>query len=60
MKIKIKMHCDNSAFEPDPGEEVARILRQIADTCVEEPFVVDEWAVADANGNTVCWVRVTE
>jgi hypothetical protein len=29
--IKIEIKTDNSAFEPDPNWEVARILRHLAD-----------------------------
>ena len=50
MKCIIEINCDNAAFEPDPKEEVARILRTLAnwlETGEENPIP------RDANGNTV-------
>ena len=30
MKFELKIECDNAAFDPDHGQEVARILRDAA------------------------------
>jgi CBS domain-containing protein len=47
---------DNAAFEDDPLEEVARILRAVADR-IESGN--DEGPVRDENGNTVGRFSVT-
>jgi hypothetical protein len=53
MRFTINMTCDNAAFDPYPGEEVARILRDIADR-VELGWTDDTWqTIRDINGNDV-------
>ena len=50
--LKITIECGNAAFENAPGEEVARILRAVADrlenTCLGERR---SGVCRDANGN---------
>lgn len=54
MKISIEIHTENSAFGNDPGEELACILRKLADNH-------NHWRVGhefsngirDTNGNVV-------
>lgn len=52
--FQLSIKCDNAAFEDAPGEEVARILRKIADilesTCHGEDV---SGTCRDANGNRV-------
>lgn len=51
MKATITVQMDNAAFTDDPGAELARILRELAEkTDREGPFVRH---LRDANGNTV-------
>ena len=54
-ELTIKIKLDNAAFEPTPHEEIARILRVIADRLTM--FVPDldamEIVVMDINGNRV-------
>ena len=53
-KAHLTIDCGNAAFE-EPGQELARILRELADK-VEHRVVADESEsipVADLNGNKV-------
>ena len=34
MKFTVEIECDNAAFEVGPNEEIARILRDLADLLV--------------------------
>jgi len=47
----LSIKTDNAAFEDDPGYEIARILRQVADRveCGEEGDII----LRDVNGNRV-------
>jgi hypothetical protein len=49
-EFKIKIECDNAAFENDPLAEVARILREAADKLEQGQ---DGFKLRDINGNTV-------
>lgn len=62
MKVTIEVQCDNEAFHPDPGRELARILRKLADRIEEAAAYPNEWeqALADANGNRVGCVVLEE
>ena len=52
----LMIKTDNAAFAGVPGNEIARILRKIADR-MELVIVDDTGAVVDYNGNTVVqWV----
>lgn len=55
MKVTIDVTCDNDAFHPDPGIELARILRKLAERVERSAPYPHEWeqALADANGNRV-------
>lgn len=46
----VDIDCDNAAFEDEPGHELARILREVADK-VEEGTLVGK--LRDINGGTV-------
>lgn len=50
MRFVVNVDCDNAAFEPDPGPEVARLLRAAADW-VEGGR--QRAPLRDVNGNTV-------
>jgi hypothetical protein len=55
MKLTITIDSDNDAFEPDPGPELARILkdiaRKIADT--NQYQIATTFPLYDMNGNFV-------
>lgn len=57
MKIKIEITCDNAAFDDQPGLEVARLLRKLADGIEQYPDADDFLDVStrllDINGNHV-------
>ena len=59
MTLTITINCDNSAFEPDPGAEVARILHHLADEFSSGLESGDGVNLRDANGNKVgeCYVN---
>ena len=48
----IKIETENAAFDPEPGRELARILRELAD--VIELYATDtQVTLRDLNGNKV-------
>lgn len=60
MKTEITIDMDNAAFEDAPGEELARILRDLANEIRRGGDWIDVGpdgngyrALVDANGNTV-------
>jgi hypothetical protein len=62
MKLKIEITMDNAAFVPAPGIEVARILRQVAESLDHEyAYSVGMYGATlrDYNGNTVGKAAVT-
>ncbi len=65
MRFQLMMECDNAAFcredngQPDPGAEVARILRVVAGS-VERNGPDGLWfSISDANGNVVGRYRLS-
>lgn len=58
MRVNISIDLDNAAFEPTPGEEVARILSLVGDRALLTGEVEDQ-KLLDLNGNTVGQVLVT-
>jgi len=59
MKYSIAIECNNAAFvDQGPGQELARILRDLADR-LEVEGVTDR-ALMDLNGNRVGRVTVEE
>jgi hypothetical protein len=48
---KISINTENEVFGDDPGPEIARILRELADTV--EGGSLDGTMLRDSNGNTV-------
>ena len=52
MKYIIEIFCDNEAFTNQPGTEIARILRELADKCEESGIPVYSTLI-DINGNKV-------
>ena len=56
MEVTIRIDCDNAAFDDYPGEELARILRKLADEIKDDGphgCYTPSVALRDANGNTV-------
>ena len=51
MRIDIGIQCDNAAFEKNPAEEVARILRELANRLNEGIGYC--YQLRDLNGNNV-------
>jgi len=52
MKLHIEMDCDNAAFEPEPGQEAARILSELA-RLIDGSKPPYSGKLFDANGNRV-------
>jgi len=50
MKFSVTVKCDNAAFDPDPLEELARIIRDLADRLDRG---VAFGSIRDVNGNCV-------
>lgn len=53
MKFTVEIECDNAAFEAGPNEEIARILRDLADTLEAHPAAGGAFPLRDINGNRV-------
>lgn len=50
----VKLNLDGAAFEDGQGDELARILRAMADDVGEKPIAVSHYrSVRDENGNNV-------
>ena len=56
MKCKITIDMDNAAFEPDPDQELARILKVLAKRVTETGEVE---TIMDANRNKVGTIKFT-
>lgn len=52
MEYRILIQYDNDAFGEEPGREVARILRDLAETC-ETLGLQETEVLTDINGNDV-------
>lgn len=52
MKFKISIEIDNDAFQPDPRQELCRILRDLIDT-LESDGWAGPYSLRDINGNKV-------
>lgn len=52
MKSTIEINCDNAAFSDCAGDEIARILRELADE-IELDSEPDSCILRDVNGNRV-------
>jgi hypothetical protein len=57
MNLRIEFSMDNAAFDSDPSNEAARILRRIADQVADDPEGSPRYdkfrTVFDSNGNDV-------
>jgi hypothetical protein len=53
MQFRITINCDGAAFEENSAMEVARILRNIAQSVEWNGFPDYAAPVVDTNGNTV-------
>lgn len=50
--LTVEIATDNAAFDPEPGYELARILRDLADN-LEQGSAPDTFVLRDVNGNKV-------
>jgi len=57
MEFIVNVTCDNAAFEGNPGIEISRILRKVADK-VEAGQEAGK--IMDVNGNSVGEFRLQE
>ena len=57
MDITIDIQCDNAAFEDNPEQEVARILKELAERIA---YGLSDRNLKDINGNTVGNMYVNE
>lgn len=48
--FRMRVDCDNAAFEGDPGQELSRILRALADAMRLDDTTCGK--LRDINGNT--------
>ena len=59
MKFVISIDCDNAAFDPCNGAEVAKILEDLADGLgTNDLSPGDDSVIWDSNGNNVGYWRV--
>lgn len=57
-KVRIELATGNSAFTPEINNEVARILRSLADKIMDESFMIAPFPLKDINGNTVGYLEI--
>lgn len=58
MFLKLTMDMDNAAFhETTPGDEVATILRRLADEIEGSNMEDEAIKLMDTNGNSVGWME---
>ena len=57
--FKLEIKCDNAAFADYPGEEIAQILKDLADKVEDYADFDFEFTLRDSNGNKVgkAWVE---
>lgn len=61
MKYEVHIGMDNAAFEDAPGDELARILRYLADQLDARPGLLSEPVrLYDVNGNRVGFAHAVE
>ena len=48
-----KFDCGNAAFIPKPGDEIGRILREIARSVEDDDTDTKAHAIRDINGNLI-------
>lgn len=68
MKLTIEIDMENDAFQPDPGPEIARVLRWVTGSLTDPDGswglmpdrVGEQLRLRDHNGNTVGHFSVTE
>ena len=62
MKLKITIQLQNAAFNPDAGTEVARILRDLAESWSGRRWAVvgSKCSLRDVNGNIVGDAKVVD
>ena len=55
MELRLTLRMDNAAFEPDPAQEVRRILGRLAEECEETGHLEPGWkqVLFDLSGNRV-------
>lgn len=53
MRFTLNLSTENSAFEPDPAPELARILRAVAERIERGDEIGQFLTIHDANGNDV-------
>lgn len=58
-QININIQTENAAFSPDPGYELARIFRALAEKA-EQGDLYDGQPVIDVNGNRVGKIKISE
>ena len=51
MKFRLVIEADNSAFQPDPREEITRLLSSVQEDLIE--VMATEGRLFDINGNLV-------
>jgi hypothetical protein len=63
VNITITINMKNDAFQPQPGRELLRILRDLREVIIHQPVALEALnglTLRDSNGNTVGRVEVTE
>ena len=53
LAFNLKIDCDNAAFEGDPRPEIARCLREVADSVEAGGNLSKHLNIRDINGNIV-------
>ncbi|HWC37359.1 MAG TPA: hypothetical protein VG476_02465 [Acidimicrobiales bacterium] len=59
-EFSVRFDCDDDAFHPEPGPEIARILRVVADRMEAGEDASRPVVIRDINGNVVGTYKLTD
>jgi len=56
--VKIIIETENDAFQPEPNDELSRILRDLAKNIATKRTLAEPITIRDINGNKVGRLRI--
>ena len=60
MRVDISIEIDGAAFQDEPGQELSRVIAEIAYRIKRKATNEPCWALWDVNGNSVGYINTTE
>ena len=59
-RVDISIEIDNEAFQDEPGQELSRVIAEVAYRIKRKATNEPCWALWDVNGNSVGYITTTE